>query len=566
MINPDFFLFLEGVLIILALGLALLRPNALGKVFRPIESKLAAVARHKAVSIAISVALPLLFRALLLPAIGVPEPAIHEEFTYLLQSDTFASGRLTNPPHPMQTHFETFQVVQRPTYASIRPPAQGLLLALGQAIFGRPWIAVYLSIGAMCGAICWMLQAWLPPGWALLGGILAGIRFGVFGFWMNSYWGGSLAAIGGAAVVGALPRILRRPRPIDAVFWALGVAILFHTRPYEGLLISIPTGVVLLRRLLSSTAPPKGVVIGRLVLPAFLVLLSVGCWTCYYNWRVTGSPFYMPYRLGIDTYTATPFFLWQTPVLTKIYLHGIMRKYYLGWELGTFRQMQSLAGFVRIRGIEYGRLWLFYLRPAFTLPFLLIALTIRDRRTRTLLVIGLIFFAGLSVETWMAAYYAAPATSLLLALLLQAMRHVRALRSGKDRVGQAVVRGIVVTCSVVFLAVGSAQVPRLRVAPDLPFAWCCQQNRMPERVRIKKQLESMDGLQLAIVRYAPEHSEHLEWVYNAANIDGSKVVWAREMDAQHNARLLHYFKDRHAWLVEPDKQPAGLAEYPSKAP
>jgi hypothetical protein len=64
--------------------------------------------------------------------------------------------------------------------------------------------------------------------------------------------------------------------------------------------------------------------------------------------------------------------------------------------------------------------------------------------------------------------------------------------------------------------------------------------------------------------YGPEHfgveraqiEAGLEQVYNAADIDGSKVVWAREMDAADNLELMHYYPDRKVWLVEPDSLPA----------
>ena len=48
---------------------------------------------------------------------------------------------------------------------------------------------------------------------------------------------------------------------------------------------------------------------------------------------------------------------------------------------------------------------------------------------------------------------------------------------------------------------------------------------------------------------------------NAADIDNSRVIWAREMDAQNNAELLRYFKDRTAWLVEPEANPSKLSPY-----
>ena len=92
-------------------------------------------------------------------------------------------------------------------------PGQGLLLAAGQVVLGNPWFAVLFSSALMCAAICWMLQAWLPPNWALLGGFLAVLRLGVFSYWTNTYHAaGSLAALGGALVLGGLPRLKKTAR------------------------------------------------------------------------------------------------------------------------------------------------------------------------------------------------------------------------------------------------------------------------------------------------------------------------------------------------------------------
>jgi hypothetical protein len=203
------------------------------------ESHLKRLAQRQVACVLLVGFLALIVRLSLVPLLPVPEPVVHDEFSYLLGAETFAAGRLTNPPHVLGTHFESFSINVRPTYQSMYPPGQAAALAVGIKL-GHPWVGVLLSVAVMCAAICWMLQAWLPPHWALLGGLFCVLRFGTFSYWTNSYWGGAVAATGGSLVLGSLGRLRTRVSPSQLIALAAGLIVLANTRPFEGLVFSIP--------------------------------------------------------------------------------------------------------------------------------------------------------------------------------------------------------------------------------------------------------------------------------------------------------------------------------------
>ena len=485
-----------------------------------------------------------------------PEPRVRDEFSYLLAADTFASGRVTNPQHPMWTHLESIHILQTPTYMSMYPPAQGLLLALGQKIAGVPWIGVLLEMSVCCAALCWMLQAWLPPGWAFFGGLLIAMKIGVFTYWMNSYYGGGIAALGGALLFGALPRVMRRANLRDALLLALGLAILANSRPYEGFIAAIPAAGALIWWLLRSRASDAsaGSKWLNVALPIVAVMIVTGAWIGYYNWRVTGNALVMPQTLNRQQYAVAPYFMWETLRPDPPYRHEILKKFYTEWESGfqLSDQQDSLEGWLASAKERVWAVWVFYLGTALTLPLLMLPWALRDRRMRFWACAAPVFLIGLVLARFTQAHYVAPMIGGLYVLLMQCFRHLR--HAAGEEAGAWMVRAIAIVVVVGF--VRNAAMANPGTAAAHPF----------ERAVVEQHLEQMPGPQLVMVRYGENHYLDQEWVYNHADVDHAKVVWAREMSLRSdNVDLQAYFHNRTCWILEPDVDQQKLTPCPPLA-
>jgi len=542
----------EALLISIALLMALVCPQLGDDWFSRIERGLSNIARRRGLAVLTCGLSALGLRLALLPWLPVPLPYINDEFSFLLACDTFAHGRVANPTHPMWVHFETFHVIFHPTYASMYPPLQGLILAAGQVLAHSPFWGVWFSVGTMCAAFCWMLQAWLPPSWAFLGGMLPVLRFGVLSYWDNGYWGGALAATGGALVLGALPRIMRHQRVRDAILMSFGVAMLANTRPYEGMMLSVAVGIMLVVWAIRKR-PAAGPLLRRVALPMLLILAVAGVATGYYFWRVTGSPTKMPQQVNRDTYAIAKYFYWQAAYPEPEYHHKAIRDFYQGAELRQFDQAHAFKGVVRQIAIKSAMAWVFYITPVFTIPLLFFVGVLRHRRTRWLWIAGAVGIASSALVVFFNLHYIAPVVSVLIAAIVHGMRNLRLCAFDGKRSGQFLVRAVVVLCILMV----PIQTHLLATAPA-PRSWAAIG---PERAAIAKQLNALPGPQLVLVRYGSNHDPMLDWVYNGADIDGQKVVWARDMGEAQNAELLRYFNDRSVWLLDADDSRPRLVQY-----
>jgi hypothetical protein len=479
---------------------------------------------------------PVAVRLALLPWAPKPLPRIQDEFSYLLAADTFASGRLTNPTHPLWEFFETYHVMHKPSYASKYPPGQGLLMAAGLRLASDPWAGVLFSYAAMLAAFYWAFQGWLPGRWAAVAAVLGALRFPPYHYWANSYWGGALAACGGALLLGAAGRMRRRCDTRAGLAAGAGLAILSVSRPYEGLLLAcaltLPCVGELWRR--------RGQ--WRALAPGLLLVGAVLGWQAWYNHAVTGNALKLPYLAHEEQYTLEPTFYFQAQRQGLTYRHAMLSR--LHQQPIPFTREKAL-----IQSLQILEIVRFSYRPedvvqaAMGIAVLLAIPLALCRRSGRLPAIALILaIAPMLAQRWYMEHYGGPASSLRILVAVIGVRCAAGWLRLRWAPGLAF-RMLMVAVAVQLSLFAGLSVAGRRPASGFPV----------QRAALVEKLARQGGKHLVIVRYGSDHDPHLEWVYNAADIDRSPIVWAQDMGEAANRRLLNYYPDRMHWLLEPER-------------
>jgi hypothetical protein len=544
--NPLGFGAIDFVELYVAVALA-----ALLLLWRRVEPLARALAKKTAWCMLLLAVLPVALRFLLLPHHHVPAPDIYDEFGHLFVADTLRHFRLANPAHPLHQFFETFFTLQESTYSSIYPIGQGLMLAIGRALFGTPWAGVLLSTAAFCSLCYWMLRAWVSPAWALAGGMLAVMEFGPLCQWMNSYWGGAFGAAAGCLVFGALPRLLEAPRRRDAATLGAGLSLHLLIRPFESIFLFACVALYFACR-----KPSKALLLRAAPLVAAAVALAFGI-TLLQNKTVTGSWTTLPYQLSQYQYGVPAALTFQANPTPHVELTPQQ-------ELGYKSQMAFRASGPETLGSYLERLkyrvryYRFFFLPPLYLALLAFLPSLRQWRFAWVGITLIAFALGTNFFPAFQLHYLAAVTCLFILVSVVGLRTLHRLQ---PEVG-LILLFLCIAHFAFWYGMHVYDDEDISLAARPYETWDALNHRNPERrIEVNEQLAKIPGQVLIFVRYWPQHIFLDEWVYNEADIDHARVVWARDLGDEENKKLRQYYSSRSVWMLEPDARPPKLEPY-----
>ena len=427
---------------------------------------------------------------------------------------------------------------------------------------------MYLSAGLLCAALCWMLQGWVSPGWALLAALLFVCRVGVLSYWMNSYMGTAVPESAGRwrwvrwlVFYGEELSAMQLHGPWDSRCWCFRV-------PTKPLYWDKATGALVLWFLLKSHTPWNTICV-RVAVPALSVFTMCLAAVGYNDYRVTGSALTLPYQVHDQQYVIASMFTFVPLSAEPHYRHPVMRRLWADkvvglWTNARGRPLAVLLGKLYVFDTFFFSWWVLWI-PVLLCPYDLV--TPQERATVFLLLVLVLAVAPLiAVEP----HYAASFAGVFYVRVAQSLTRLASWRPWGKALGRALgilLVGLLVGsfCNSVFGLVrnGKDLVPFASGRDPFSGALALREATYgAARRSVIQALEKQPGRQLVMLRYAAEHDPENEWVYNRADIDGSSIVWAREMSPEEDRPFLEHFRDRKVWLLEPDQSPPKLSRYP----
>jgi hypothetical protein len=319
---------------------------------------------------------------------------------------------------------------------------------------------------------------------------------------------------------------------------AAGTVMLATSRPYEGLVFCLLVGAWVLIHWAHRGMPSIRPLMLKLVLPQAVILLAGGAALATYNRAVTGDALTFPYVVHERAYAQCPMFHGQSPSKPE-YRHEVIEQFHTGWAMDWFRRQETL------RGLLYTKFAVSWFAAGFFVPTVLAGAVLlarpwRWKRLRPVVVVFALALLASFLSLFSFPHYMAPFAPLLLIIVIAGLR--RAEYFSRQRLGGFRLAPVLIGLQACLFLVAAVN----HIAS--PKSWADQ------RAQIVVNLRAIPGQHLVLVRYGANHNPHQEWVYNHADIDASKIVWARAMNAENDNELIRYYADRQVWLLEPEAQ------------
>jgi len=310
------------------------------------------------------------------------------------------------------------------------------------------------------------------------------------------------------------------------------------SRPFESIFLLLSVILFLLPDFRKLARP--ALVTALFCLPAIGIVLAQ-------NKQITGNWITLPYSLSQYQYGVPASFTFQPHPEPH---HELTREQDLDYKMQrAFRAREIDTPSTYFQRLVYRIRYLrFFLYPPLYPALIVFLAGVRDYRHAWVALTLLIFALGTNFYPIFLTHYIAAAACLFVLASVEGLRIL-----SRWPAGAATARALVYLCIAQFV-----------------FSYgiyAFDRDRNPERrIEINRQLAKTPGKLLVLVRYWPQHIFQDEWVYNAADIDAARVVWARDRGDAEDQMLLRYYPDRTVLLLEPDARPPRLAPWHPEPP
>jgi hypothetical protein len=347
----------------------------------------------------------------------------------------------------------------------------------------------------------------------------------------------------------------------DAALLGLGLAVHLLTRPYETLFLGLAVALYFVPALRAAGGVRR--LAGIAAVAALVVAPAVGL-TLWQNRQVTGRWTTLPYSLSQYQYGVPA----SLTIRANPVPHAeLTPQQQLDYRMQTsFRPHGGESLRTYLERLEYRvRYYRFFFLPPLYLALAAFLPALRQYRFAWVAIAVTLFALGANFFPAFQVHYIAAVTCLFVLMSVTGLAWLSKLRIGGRPAGDEAARLVFFLCVAHFLfwyGLHGFDPGEISQAVEPYETWDNINHGNPERrIAVNHELEQASGDVLVFVRYAPQHMFQEEWVWNAADIDRARVVWARDLGPDENAKLLGYYPTRTALLFEPDARPMRLTRY-----